>query len=135
MRLKFYFSAIPFHVTCSQSLMSKAEGQSLSPPKLFCNKAHSIRRGQKKRSFFKALNFVKTCCGWQVGRMAEQDAQLVQLVITFVRNLLCIPDRTSTAGELSFTMFLHPPPLPFSFPFSQSAALLNVESILAVGDG
>jgi hypothetical protein len=34
----------------------------------------------------------------QMVRMAEQDAQLVQLVITFVRNLLTIPDRSSTAG-------------------------------------
>lgn len=32
-------------------------------------------------------------------RMGEQDAQLVQLVITFVRNLLYIPDRLATAGE------------------------------------
>ena len=33
-------------------------------------------------------------------RMNEQDSQLVQLVITFVRNLLCIEDRTATAGQL-----------------------------------
>ena len=33
-------------------------------------------------------------------RMGEQDAQLVQLVITFVRNLLCIPDRSATAGDV-----------------------------------
>lgn len=37
------------------------------------------------------------------GRMNEQDAQLVQLVITFVRNLLCIEDRAATAGGFSFT--------------------------------
>lgn len=36
----------------------------------------------------------------QVNRMGEQDAQLVQLVITFIRNLLSIPDRSITAGEL-----------------------------------
>lgn len=32
-------------------------------------------------------------------RMSELDAQLVQLVVTFVRNLLCIPDRSATAGK------------------------------------
>ena len=32
-------------------------------------------------------------------RMNEQDAQLVQLVITFVRNLLCVEDRAATAGK------------------------------------
>ena len=31
-------------------------------------------------------------------RMREQDVLLVQLVVTFLRNLLCIPDGTATAG-------------------------------------
>ncbi len=33
-------------------------------------------------------------------RMNEADAQLVQLVITFVRNLLCVEDRAATAGTM-----------------------------------
>ena len=36
----------------------------------------------------------------QVTRMCEEDAQLVQLIITFVRNLLSIPDPSITAGRL-----------------------------------
>ena len=37
-------------------------------------------------------------------RMTEADGLIVQLVITFIRNLLAIPDRTATAGD-------HLPPL------------------------
>ena len=32
-------------------------------------------------------------------RMSEADGLIVQLVITFVRNLLVIPDRAATAGH------------------------------------
>lgn len=32
-------------------------------------------------------------------RMTQQDALLVQLVITFMRNLLAIPDQLASAGE------------------------------------
>lgn len=32
-------------------------------------------------------------------RMSEADALIVQLVITFIRNLLVIPDRAATAGR------------------------------------
>lgn len=32
-------------------------------------------------------------------RMSEADGLIVQLVITFIRNLLTIPDRAATAGQ------------------------------------
>ena len=35
-------------------------------------------------------------------RMSQQDAMLVQLVITFLRNLLAIPDQDTAAGILAF---------------------------------
>lgn len=38
------------------------------------------------------------------GRMTEEEAQLVQLIITFVRNLLRIPDRSKTAGNSVFPL-------------------------------
>ena len=34
-------------------------------------------------------------------RMNAADESIVQLVITFIRNLLQIPDRAATAGRLS----------------------------------
>jgi len=33
-------------------------------------------------------------------RMTEADGLIVQLIITFIRNLLTIPDRAATAGVL-----------------------------------
>ena len=33
-------------------------------------------------------------------RMTEADGLIVQLIITFIRNLLTIPDRAATAGSL-----------------------------------
>ena len=40
-------------------------------------------------------------------RMSESDGLMVQLVITFIRNLLAIPDRASTAGPPAT---MHSPP-------------------------
>ena len=34
-------------------------------------------------------------------RMSEADGLIVQLVITFIRNLLVIPDRAATAGQIT----------------------------------
>lgn len=36
------------------------------------------------------------------GSLSEDEAQLVQLIITFLRNLLKIPDRNQTAGPLPY---------------------------------
>lgn len=38
-------------------------------------------------------------------RMTEADGLIVQLVITFIRNLLKIPDRAATAGQLTTQSF------------------------------
>ena len=35
------------------------------------------------------------------GVMTEEDAQMVQLIMVFFRNLLKIPDRSKTAGQYS----------------------------------
>lgn len=41
-------------------------------------------------------------------RMTEADGLIVQLVITFIRNLLKIPDRAATAGQLTTQRFSYP---------------------------
>ena len=39
-------------------------------------------------------------------RMTEADGLIVQLIITFMRNLLAVPDRAATAGVLFIQTFL-----------------------------
>ena len=45
--------------------------------------------------------------------LARQEELLLQLVITFLRNLLAVPDRAATAGSpVSFSHYCPPGPTP-----------------------